>query len=165
MNKPDAPPRKKTTSAPKASLDLTPLTPVDVVPPQEQEEAGGKEQREEEKETASPAETTDEGDGVDGGETPQVSEAVLSEAVLAALKTEIPVSEGVQDGDETAAAPATDENGVKTEEREASGEAGTAAGHAEPKETDVVTDVNPEKLVESSAAPPPTKNKGQCIIL
>ncbi|KAF6736271.1 Cardiomyopathy-associated protein 5 [Oryzias melastigma] len=165
MSKPDAPPRKKTTSAPKASLDLTPLTPVDVVPMQEQEEAGGKEQREEEKETASPAETTDEGDEVDGGEMPQVSEVALSEAVLAALQTEISVSESVQDGDENAAVQATDENAVKTEEREAGSEADTAAGHTELKETDVETDVNPKKLVESSAAAPPTKNKGQCIIL
>ncbi|XP_038588988.1 tRNA-uridine aminocarboxypropyltransferase 2 isoform X2 [Micropterus salmoides] len=67
MQKPVAPPRKKATSSPKASLDLTPLTPVDVII-QEKEEACGKEQREEEKETASPTETADEEDG-EGEET------------------------------------------------------------------------------------------------
>nr|XP_046231291.1 cardiomyopathy-associated protein 5-like [Scatophagus argus] len=62
VQRPVAPPRKKAKSPPKACLDLTPLTPVEVIM-QEKEEAGGKEQREEEKETASPAETADEGFG------------------------------------------------------------------------------------------------------
>lgn len=159
ISKPDPPPRKKTTS--KARLDLTPLTPVDGIPMQNQEEAGGKEQREEEKETASPAETTDDRDGVDGGET--ISEAALSEAILTALKMEISASDGVQDGDETTTA---DENGEKTGEEETRTEADTvAAGHNDPKEADVETEVNPEKPVEGSAAVPPTKTKGQCIIL
>ncbi|CAB1417754.1 unnamed protein product [Pleuronectes platessa] len=83
VQKPVAPPRKKATTSPKASLDLTPLTPVDAII-QEKEEAGGKEQREEEKETASPEETADEGDG--DGEEPMLSS--LSEYALAAEETE-----------------------------------------------------------------------------
>ncbi|KAK7895896.1 hypothetical protein WMY93_021221 [Mugilogobius chulae] len=57
---PVAPPRQKASSLQKFCLDLAPLTPVDI---QEEIEAGAKEDREEEKETASPAETADEGDG------------------------------------------------------------------------------------------------------
>ncbi|KAK7895895.1 hypothetical protein WMY93_021220 [Mugilogobius chulae] len=57
---PVAPPRQKASSLQKFCLDLAPLTPVDI---QEEIEAGAKEEREEEKETASPAETADEGDG------------------------------------------------------------------------------------------------------
>ncbi|XP_067114409.1 cardiomyopathy-associated protein 5 [Osmerus mordax] len=63
-----APPRRKTT-APKATLDLTPLSPVETA--EEGEGVEGKEQREEEKEKASPAETADEGEG-DGDETEKV---------------------------------------------------------------------------------------------
>ncbi|XP_055087839.1 cardiomyopathy-associated protein 5 [Periophthalmus magnuspinnatus] len=62
MQLPVAPPRQKASSRQKACLDLAPLTPVDI---QEEMEAGAKEDREEEKETASPAETADEGDGED----------------------------------------------------------------------------------------------------
>ncbi|CAL8320270.1 unnamed protein product [Lota lota] len=61
MPKPVVPPRRKVATAPKATLDLTPLRPVEG--PDEGDEAGVKEQRLEDKETASPVETADEGDG------------------------------------------------------------------------------------------------------
>ncbi|XP_028318013.1 cardiomyopathy-associated protein 5 [Gouania willdenowi] len=62
INVPVPPPRRKVASSPKSRLDLTPLIPVDAIA-QDEGGASGKEQREEEKETASPAETADEGDG------------------------------------------------------------------------------------------------------
>lgn len=94
IEKPVAPPRRKVMSAPKTCLDLTPLTPVDVVM-QEKEEAGGKEMREEEeKETASPVETADEGEG-DGEETKEPSSEVsLSENELAVVETGSSQTEG-----------------------------------------------------------------------
>uniref|UniRef100_A0AAV2IUI6 tRNA-uridine aminocarboxypropyltransferase n=1 Tax=Knipowitschia caucasica TaxID=637954 RepID=A0AAV2IUI6_KNICA len=58
--------QQKAASLQKVSLDLAPLTPVDV---QEEMEACAKEEREEEKETASPTETADEGDGDETNKT------------------------------------------------------------------------------------------------
>ncbi|CAL9682298.1 unnamed protein product [Knipowitschia caucasica] len=60
------PAQQKAASLQKVSLDLAPLTPVDV---QEEMEACAKEEREEEKETASPTETADEGDGDETNKT------------------------------------------------------------------------------------------------
>ncbi|XP_037608197.1 cardiomyopathy-associated protein 5 [Sebastes umbrosus] len=94
MQKPVAPPRRKAASSPKERLDLTPLTPVDVMQEEEEEEvAGGKEQRVEEKETASPAETADEGDG--DGEGTNVA---LLEDALAAVES--PQTESVAAAEE-----------------------------------------------------------------
>lgn len=154
MNKPVAPPRRKVTSPPKASLDLTPLTPVDVIT-QENEEAGGKEQREEEKETASLAETADEGDG-DGKEN-----------ALAVTKTG---AENMQEIDEVTAKP-TEGRDAKTEEEERS-ETETVTEQTE-LETDVKsletnqTENNAEKQEDTSTVLPTeqAKNKGQCSIL
>ncbi len=148
MQKPVAPPRRKATSCPKACLDLTPLTPVDVIM-QGKEEAGGKEQREEEKETASPAETADEGDG-DGEETVQVLAAVES-----------PQTESVKDSNEITAA--AEERDTNTVEEEGKSETDTAAKQTEPEEVDIKspeTEIHPEKQ-----ATEPAKDKGQCVIL
>ncbi|XP_070707258.1 cardiomyopathy-associated protein 5 [Pempheris klunzingeri] len=173
VQKPIAPPRKKATTSPKASLDLTPLTPVDLTV-QETEEAGGKEQREEEKETASPAETADEGDG-DGEETMQASlNAALSESAIAAVKS--PQTESVTGSNEitvTDATPAVAEGkDTKTVEEEETSQAEAATKQTEPEEGDnkapesAKTEVNPEKQDSSAAIPVvPAKDKGQCIIL
>ncbi|XP_029371892.1 cardiomyopathy-associated protein 5 isoform X2 [Echeneis naucrates] len=145
MQKPVAPPRKRAASAPKACLDLTPLTPVDVVI-QEQEEAGGKEQREEEKETASPAETADEEDG-DADEAVQTSSEVsVAENTLAGTET-------VKDSNKitvrnTTAAEAEETHSKTVEEEE----------RRETEEADIKSDVN-------SASTEPSKDKRQCIIL
>ncbi|CAL8282070.1 unnamed protein product [Gadus morhua 'NCC'] len=61
MPKPVDPPRRKEVTAPKTSLDLTPLRAVEG--PDEEDEPGVKEQKLEDKETASPVETVDEGNG------------------------------------------------------------------------------------------------------
>lgn len=146
MQKPVAPPRRKATSSPKTCLDLTPLTPVDLVT-QEKEEAGGKEQRVEEKETASPAETADEGDG-DGEETKQVS---LSENPSAAQEASSPQAVNeitVRDTKPTEA----EEKDTKTVEEE---EKSTKQSELEDVKTD-----GPAAL--TTEAP---KDKGQCIIL
>lgn len=170
MQKPVAPPRRKATSSPKACLDLTPLTPVDVIM-QEKEEAGGKEQREEEKETASPAETADEGDG-DGEETMQRSFSVaLSENVLATVES--PQTESVKDSNEitvTNTKPAAaEERDTNTVEEEGKRETEAATKQTEPEEIDIKPPelVHPEKQGDSSTSSPtePAKDKGQCIIL
>lgn len=154
MNKPVAPPRKKVTSPPKASLELTPLTPVDVIT-QENEEAGGKEQREEEKETASPAETADEGDG-DGEEN-----------ALSASKAE---AENMPENDEIAAEPAEGGDARTDEEERSETETVTLQNELEMQikssETDQ-TENNAEKQEDASTVLPaePVKNKGQCMIL
>lgn len=174
MQKPIAPPRKKATTSPKACLDLTPLTPVDFIT-QEKEEVVGKEQREEEKETASPAETADEGDG-DGEETIQPSfDVTLSENTFAAVES--PQTESVKDNNEItvrntkpAAAEGTD---TKTVEEEETSKTESATKQTEPEEVAIKplesakTEVCPEKQGDSSAAVPtePAKDKGQCIIL
>ncbi|KAM8827897.1 uncharacterized protein AB9W97_004138 isoform 1-T3 [Spinachia spinachia] len=77
--KPVAPPRKKVTPSPKVCLDLTPLTPVDLIL---QEGAGGKEHRVEEKETASPA---DEGDGEEAMR--DIANVALLQNALDAMET------------------------------------------------------------------------------
>ncbi|XP_062269106.1 cardiomyopathy-associated protein 5 [Platichthys flesus] len=166
VQKPVAPPRKKAATSPKASLDLTPLTPVDAII-QEKEEAGGKEQREEEKETASPEETADEGDG-DGEETIMSSlEVSMSEYALAAEETEIVKESNEITNTKPAAAEEEDTKIVEEEQRE------TATKQTESEEINMkspdsaITEVNPEKQGDSSAAlsTEPAKDKGHCIIL
>lgn len=164
VQKPVAPPRRKATSSPKACLDLTPLTPVDVII-QEKEEAGGKEQRVEEKETASPPETADEGDG-DGEETmPSSCNVALSESLLAAM--ECPQTESVQESNEITA----EEKDTKTDEEEKTSETEAATEQTEPEEVHTQsselakTDIHPEKEGDSSTASPTAPAKGQCIIL
>lgn len=160
IDKPVAPPRRKVASPPKTCLDLMPLTPIDVIV-QENEEAGGKEQREEEKETASPAETADEGDG-DGEEN-----------ALAVAKTE---AESVQDGNEVTTRDERD--GKPTEGENPKPEEGERSQtETVTKQTELETDVkssetdptenNAEKQEDSSTVFPTeqAKNKGQCIIL
>lgn len=160
IDKPVAPPRRKVASPPKTCLDLMPLTPIDVIV-QENEEAGGKEQREEEKETASPAETADEGDG-DGEEN-----------ALAVAKTE---AESVQDGNEVTTRDERD--GKPTEGENPKPEEGERSQtEIVTKQTELETDVkssetdptenNAEKQEDSSTVFPTeqAKNKGQCIIL
>lgn len=153
IDKPVAPPRRKVASPPKTCLDLTPLTPI----VQENEEAGGKEQREEEKETASPAETADEGDG-DGEEN-----------ALAVAKTE---AESVQDGNEVTTRDERD--GKPTEGENPKPEEGERSQtETVTKQTELETDVkssetDPTKKQEDSSTVFPTeqaKNKGQCVIL
>lgn len=157
IDKPVAPPRRKVASPPKTCLDLTPLTPI----VQENEEAGGKEQREEEKETASPAETADEGDG-DGEEN-----------ALAVAKTE---AESVQDGNEVTTRDERD--GKPTEGENPKPEEGERSQtETVTKQTELETDVkssetdptenNAEKQEDSSTVFPTeqAKNKGQCVIL
>ncbi|KAF7217488.1 cardiomyopathy-associated protein 5 [Nothobranchius furzeri] len=157
-NKPVAPPRKKIASSTKASLDLTPLTPV-YVTAQEKEEAVGKEQRVEEKETASPVETADEGDG-DGEEVVQAASGV-SEATLVEVNTESVESEIVKDNDATPA----QENEAKTDGGQS--DTITATEQIGLKETDVKSDVKTDIIPESqdSSSAEPAKTKGQCIIL
>ncbi|XP_061589321.1 cardiomyopathy-associated protein 5 [Cololabis saira] len=168
-NKPVAPPRRKAASSPKACLDLTPLTPADGVT-QENEEAGVKEQREEEKETASPAETTDEGDG-DGEETPQASSDVaLLENVLAALEPESAGDETVKDSNKIndSDAKQEEEKDTKPEEEEAKRETETASNETDVKEADVKMETNPETqggTGTSTALSDEPAKKGQCIIL
>ncbi|XP_017296826.1 cardiomyopathy-associated protein 5 [Kryptolebias marmoratus] len=172
IKKTAVPPRKKAASSSKGCLDLTPLTPVDVIL-QEKEEVGGKEQKVEEKETASPVETADEGDE-DGEENAwAISEVALLESTLAELKTGSLESESVKDCNETTvqdAKPAKEKE-AKTSEEEERSEIETAAEQTGLEETDVQSDVktemNPEKQEDSSttSSAEPTKNKWQCIIL
>ncbi|KAM9734874.1 uncharacterized protein ACNS7B_014313 [Menidia menidia] len=168
LNKPVAPPRKKAASSPKSCLDLTPLTPADGTP-QEEEMAGGKEQKvEEEKETASPAETADEGDGEDIAQAP--AEEPLPDNAPAPGG---PGSSESQQEPECEEAPARDskpaeERDMKTAE-EGGGEMEAAPQQIELKDTEVTKEMNPEKQEDSPAAPSepaePAKNKSQCIIL
>ncbi|KAM4528179.1 uncharacterized protein PAE49_000119 [Odontesthes bonariensis] len=167
INKPVAPPRKKAASSPKSCLDLTALTPVDVIT-QEKEEAGGKEQRgEEEKETASPEETADEGDGEETVQAP--SEEVLSENAAAAPTTGPSETESGREGEERDSKPA-EEKDTKTDEEPKGSETEAAPKQIELKEkdvkSDVKTEINPEKPEDgSTSSAEPAKNKGQCIIL
>ncbi|XP_034458403.1 cardiomyopathy-associated protein 5 [Hippoglossus hippoglossus] len=159
VHKPVAPPRKKATTSPKASLDLTPLTPVDAII-QEKEEAGGKEQREEEKETASPEETADEGDG-DGEETMLSSfEVSMSEYALGSEETES-VRESNEITDTKPAAAEEEDTKIVEEEQTESEEINIKSPDS------AITEVNPEKQGDSSAAlsTEPAKDKGHCIIL
>ncbi|XP_037340828.2 cardiomyopathy-associated protein 5 [Pungitius pungitius] len=152
--KPVAPARRKVTPSPKACLDLTPLTPVDVIPP---EEAGGKEHRVEEKETASPAEAANEGDEEEAMR--DIANVALLQSALDAMET--PQSEGVRDPN-----PAADQErdsgtleGMGVNERE------EAPRQTEPERVDVKSTelVHPEKRGGGSAEP--AKDKGQCVIL
>lgn len=148
---PVAPPRRKAMSPPKTCLDLTPLTPVDVIM-QEKEAAGGKETREaeEEKETASPVETA-EGEG-DGEETKEPSSEVsLSENELTAVETGSSQTESIKDIGETNVKdikPATEE-GENTKTAE------TSTKQTQPQEADI----------RSTLPSEPAKDKGQCVIL
>lgn len=168
MQKPVAPPRRKATSSPKACLDLTPLTPVDLIV-QEKEEACGKEQREEEKEKASPAETADEGD--EDGEEATLAVVSLSENAL----TEPPQkTESVKDSNEITVRDTTpalsEERDTKTVEEEERSETEAATKQTEP-EVDIKSpesakaEVTPEKPGDSSTALPTEPAKGQCVIL
>lgn len=170
-NKPAVPPRRKAASSIKGCLDLTPLTPVDGIST-EKEEVGGKEQRVEEKETASPVETADEGDG-DGEENLQaISEVTLLESTLAELKTGSSESESVKDRNETTVQDTkpAEEKDTKSSEEEGKSEMETAAeqtGLEETDQSDVKTEVIPGKHEDSTttASAEPAKNKWQCIIL
>ncbi|XP_008286807.1 cardiomyopathy-associated protein 5 [Stegastes partitus] len=157
-NHPVAPPRKK-VSTPKACLELAPLTPVDVITQEKEEEAGGKEQREEEKETASPAETADEGDG-DGEETMAASSDVTP-SENAAVKAGPSETQSVQDGNEKPA----EEGDVKAK-GEGRSEAETDTKQTDVKETDA-TEITAEEQGDTSTAvsTEPAKNNRQCIIL
>nr|XP_040053940.1 cardiomyopathy-associated protein 5 [Gasterosteus aculeatus aculeatus]XP_040053941.1 cardiomyopathy-associated protein 5 [Gasterosteus aculeatus aculeatus] len=152
--KPVAPPRRKVTPSPKACLDLTPLTPVDVIL---QEEAGGKEHRVEEKETASPAEAAD------GEEVMQdIANAALLQNALDAMET--PQTEGVEGVRDTNPAGAQERDSGMLEAMGAS-EREAAQRQTEPEEVDVKSTelVHPEKRGDGSAEP--AKDKGQCVIL
>lgn len=193
MPKPVAPPRRKAASAPKTSLDLTPLTPVEAT--EEGEECGGKEQREEEKEKASPTETADEGEG-DGEETGQASSIVALSKDVPALITELTeaseteivqgedtYTETVDGETKSAQAEGNDieplkEERRKTETGEKQGETGPEMSNSQLADS-AKTDVEPEKggdcgreSVEmgASKSPPaavtePAKESGRCIIL
>lgn len=160
--KPVPPPRKKAASSPKACLDLTPLTPVEVAL-QEEEEAGGKEQRVEEKETASPAETADEGDG-DGEETFALPESVLAAQTDSVVdNSEITVTNSEPE-------PAEGKD-TKTVEEGKTSETEVSPKQTEPEEAGVKSadlgKTGPEKTEGSSTVPTtePAKDKGHCIIL
>lgn len=163
--KPVAPPRKRATSSPKASLDLTPLTPVDV-PQQENQKAGVKELKVEEKETASPVETADEGDG-DGEEATQIPPDVC---LLKNASTEPPKADEVEDSnkvtvrDATAAAAEEKNTGIVEIEERSDTEA--AANQTEPDTTSSES-FEAEKQGDSSTPLPsePAKDRGQCVIL
>lgn len=156
---PVAPPRRKAMSPPKTCLDLTPLTPVDAIL-QEKEEAGAKETREEEeKETASPVETADEGDG-DGEETKQSSEVYE----LPAVETGFLQTESIKDSGELNdkdIKPATwDEETVETvREQNQTQEADIESTESAKGE------INPEKQGDTASPTAPAKDKGQCVIL
>ncbi|XP_023128816.2 cardiomyopathy-associated protein 5 [Amphiprion ocellaris] len=169
-NHPVAPPRKK-ASSPKSCLDLTPLTPVDVITQEKEEEAGGKEQREEEKETASPAETADEGDG-EAEETMEASADItpFENAVVKAGPSE---AQSVQDSEEIAVRDTkpAEERDIKAEDEERS-ETETDTKQTEVEEINVKsselneTEINAEKQGDTTAASTePAKHNRQCIIL
>ncbi|XP_014839833.1 PREDICTED: cardiomyopathy-associated protein 5-like [Poecilia mexicana] len=166
LNKPDVPPRRKTASSPKSCLDLTPLTPVDMIT-QEKEEAGGKEHRVEEKETASPVETADEGDGNGEDIVPSESEVAQLDRDPVELKTGALESESTKDSDEmtvTDPKQGEEEETKPSEDRSESQAATTAAGL---KETDVETEVKTEKQEDkpTTTSADPAVNKRQCVIL
>ncbi|XP_029940449.1 cardiomyopathy-associated protein 5 [Salarias fasciatus] len=152
IGKPVAPPRKKSASALKACLDLTPLTPADVEIP-EQEEVGIKEQREEEKETASPVETADEGDG-DGEETIPVSLDVTEAENLLATSLEMDI---LQENNEITIRDMETEGALNETE--------TAAQQTEAQETDVKSGELDKSEKQQEISVEATKNKGQCVIL
>ncbi|XP_029025938.1 cardiomyopathy-associated protein 5 [Betta splendens] len=152
---PVAPIRKKDRSQAKTCLDLTPLTPVDLIM-QEKEEAGVKEKREEEeKETASPVETADEGDGEES--IPLSSEVTLSENEPGSSQTKAIKDSGERNLLDTVEGQETEMVEDKTRATDAKQtEAGDAANNlAESPEAEV----NSEEPTESAKA------KRQCVIL
>lgn len=171
VQKPIAPPRKKACTS-KSSLDLTPLTPVDIIT-QEKEEAGGKEQLEEEKETASPAETADEGDEEEIKHTCSFSPP---ESVSARVE-DAPQTESVKESNEITVkhtnSPSTEGKDTKTIEQEGASDTDAASKHAEPGDVDIkmaeldntlgYTEKQGNSQTGSQAEP--AKNKGQCTIL
>ncbi|XP_043951954.1 cardiomyopathy-associated protein 5 [Gambusia affinis] len=167
LNKPDVPPRRKTASSPaKSCLDLTPLTPVDMIT-QEKEEVGGKEHRVEEKETASPVETADEGDGNEEDTVVSESEVAQLDSDPVELKSGALESESTKESDEmtvTDAKPDEEEETKPNEDRSESQAAKTTTGL---KETDVETEVNMEKQEDrpTTSSADPAVNKRQCVIL
>ncbi|CAL8277146.1 unnamed protein product [Merluccius merluccius] len=153
MPMPVAPPRKKVSGAPKTSLDLTPLSPVEG--PEEGDVAGVKEQRVEDKETASPAETADEGEGEQEESSRQPSDST---------------------------ADTTDKPGIVKDEGGSSDmvESSETDKHTDISSTDsakIELRLDPEgmNVTESTGGdvttcphalvPEPAKEKGQCIIL
>lgn len=156
MQKPVAPPRKKCL-APKPSLDLTPLTPVDAIIV----EAGGNVQQEEkEKEAASPTETADEGDGE---EVVQTSNLVPS--VLASVEISQSDCEGSTITDTLLAA--MEEKNTATEEPEAKNPSRKKESGEADTELEDRRQFSPEKQDNSQTVSPtePAKDKGHCIIL
>lgn len=168
VSKPDVPPRRKAASSLKSCLDLTPLTPVDMIT-QEKEEAGGKEHRVEEKETASPVETADEGDGNGEDSVPAGSGDTELESAPAELKTGPLESESTKYSDEIKVSDAKpdEEKETKTTEEEGRSDCQTATTPRGLKETEVETEVNAEKQEYSSttSSVDPAINKRQCVIL
>lgn len=158
---PVAPPRKKASSSLKACLDLAPLTPVEL---QEEQEAGGKEQQEEEKETASPVETADEGDGEETMKT--FSEDPIPTDTLAAEEAGSPPVDGVAESENetTVSVSCLDEEKLR--------DIATRGEKTETTKQNVLEEVDTgstkiEPKAESSTVTPsePAKDKGQCIIL
>lgn len=165
-NRPAVPSVGKAASSTKGCLDLTPLSPADGTL-QDKEEGVGKEHRVEEKETASPVETADEGDG-DGEENIQaISEAALMEITLTELTGGSSERKHVKDYHETSVQdvePAEEEEAGR-DEKEGSPE------QTELEETDVqadlLTEMTPERQEDSSTTPSAeaATNKRQCAIL
>ncbi|XP_041666224.1 cardiomyopathy-associated protein 5 [Cheilinus undulatus] len=161
---PVAPPRRRTPSAPKACLDLTPLTPVEII--QEQEEAGGKEQREEEKETASPAETADEGDGEEPV-PPSNNDAPSEEALVEVDAVNV---QSVEDSKEVTV---IDKEQATAEQKDTETVEEGATKETETKEVDMASselvelEVQAENLADDSNVTPaePATGRGRCIIL
>ncbi|XP_027882370.1 cardiomyopathy-associated protein 5 [Xiphophorus couchianus] len=167
LNKPDVPPRRKTASSPaKSCLDLTPLTPVDMIT-QEKEEAGGKEHRVEEKETASPVETADEGDGNEEDTVATESEVAQLDSDPVELKTGVLESESTKESDEMTVTDAKLNEEEETKPNEDRSESQTATTATGLKETDVETEVNSEKQEDrpTTSSADPAVNKKQCVIL
>ncbi|XP_072310506.1 uncharacterized protein [Eucyclogobius newberryi] len=133
---PVAPPRLKASSLQKVRLDLAPLTPVDI---QEEMEAGAKEEREEEKETASPAETADEGEGEETFSEPTSSqnttpEEITDEVIDSETNTTVSVSDtAFVENNETIEANVSEE--VTTVSNEEMKEESTKVPHDDVKET------------------------------
>ncbi|CAJ1070442.1 cardiomyopathy-associated protein 5 [Xyrichtys novacula] len=157
---PVPPPRRR---ARKTCLNLTPLTPVDIA--QEQEETGGKEQREEEKETASPAETADEGDGEET--TPPSDNVSIPEDRLVEVDTKIP--ESVEISDEITV---IDSKPAEAEHKDTETAEEEATKQTETEEVDINssesadTEVQPEIQEDNSTVTPdePPIEKGYCEI-
>ena len=151
--KPVVPPRRKEVTAPKTSLDLTPLRAVEG--PDEGDEAGVKEQRLEDKETASPVETADEGDG----------EREASSRQQCALTEET----GDKPGSVKDEGDSSDSFGGSEADKH------TDISSAETAKIDLRLDQEGINVTESTgeedtmcppaSVPEPAKEKGQCVIL